>query len=655
MVIKMIHRQNTRVRAPGFATHISLFGVLILMLSGCPRFEDTPPSPPRDARDSGAHHPRGEVDASADVSPGLVGDDLGSTSGDLEDMRPGLGADMFEGDAPSTSTVTLWAPFADRAWLVYGSEKVEMSGSDGRWFVDAAIARGDVYSFDLQVGDQTLRRSDPRGFGLEDGGVRNLWYNAKKSPLGVGDVSTLVLYELHAGSFHAPDGVPGSFDDAAQRLEHVRDLGANALALMPVHEFGSTLSWGYNPTELYAVERSYGGPEGFARFVDAAHQRSLAVIVDVVYNHLDASSPLCGWSPSESTCGDYFFVDAPLASTDWGPRPNYDDASVYAWVREHPLVWMDTFGVDGFRFDSTSNIRATDHGRGERIVSGENLLADMTGVIRERGGYTIAEDLRSEPAITSRDGYGFDTQWDAGFEYVVSTELTEALGASGRDVDVFRLAELIEQIAEEPFRRVVYAESHDSTGALNGHRRLIEDLREVAEGEEALAYLHLGTALMLTIPAVPMLLQGQEFAAPGAFHDSEPLDWSDSKNGTFQVTRALVRARRDLDGGTPGLTGAELDVRHVNPGAQVLTFRRSSAPGDADDVMVLFNFSDSTYGEYKLGVPAAGEWVVRVDTSGSHEFGSAFVASAGAYDEYPATLEVALPARSALILSLARE
>lgn len=451
-------------------------------------------------------------------------------------------------------------------------------------------------------------------------------------------IEDLILYELHIGSYHAPDGPPGTFADATARLEHVQNLGANALAIMPVHEFPYDLSWGYNPQDLYAVELAYGGPEGLRDFTNAAHERDLLVIADVVYNHLDGSTHLCGWVPEASGCGGpYFYADPDLGQTDWGPRPNYADPNVRRWLREHPVDWMRQFGIDGYRLDSTSNIRATRHARGPEIPEGRTLLQEMTSDVRALGGVMIAEDLQGDPWITRPDGAGFHAQWDAGFAYVVREQLLAS--ALETELDIRRLQRLFEEVAAEPFQRVIYAESHDSTGELNGHQRLIQDLRDATDDARAAALLRVGTAFTLTVPGVPMLLQGQEFEQAGAFHDSQPLRWELAQGLTLEVTRALVSARRTL----PGLRSPDLEVRHINPGAGVFAYRRG------EDVMVLVNLSKTTFDGYRIGVPREGRWEVVVDTSLAQADASG-EATALSYDGYEASVEMRLAPFSVLIV-----
>ena len=135
-----------------------------------------------------------------------------------------------------------------------------------------------------------------------------------------------MIYELHVGSFTAPDGGLGTFASLTDKLDHLVELGVNAVELMPVMEFAGDRSWGYNPAHLFAVESSYGGPDALKRFVRTCHQRGIAVIIDVVYNHFGPSDldlwQFDGWSENDKG-GIYFYNDW-RSSTPWGDaRPDY--------------------------------------------------------------------------------------------------------------------------------------------------------------------------------------------------------------------------------------------------------------------------------------------------------------------------------------------
>ena len=170
-------------------------------------------------------------------------------------------------------------------------------------------------------------------------------------------VNELVIYEMHLGTFHdKEDGKSDKFEEALQKLDHLQRLGVNVLEVMPLAQFAGELSWGYNPSCVFAVETNYGGPSGFKRFVKAAHRAGLAVILDVVYNHFGPGDldlwQFDGWS--ENGMGGIYFYNDWHADTPWGlTRPDYGRKEVRQFIRDNALMWLEEYHVDGLRFDMT--------------------------------------------------------------------------------------------------------------------------------------------------------------------------------------------------------------------------------------------------------------------------------------------------------------
>ena len=165
----------------------------------------------------------------------------------------------------------------------------------------------------------------------------------------------LIIYEMHIGTFHVKEkGHPGTLDSAIEKLPYLRELGINAVEVMPIMEFSGDFSWGYNPSHPFAVESIYGGPDAFKRFVKAAHEHGIAVIVDVVYNHFGPSDldlwQFDGWSENEKG-GIYFYNDR-RSSTPWGEtRPDYGRGEVRQYLRDNALMWFEEYHADGLRWD----------------------------------------------------------------------------------------------------------------------------------------------------------------------------------------------------------------------------------------------------------------------------------------------------------------
>jgi 1,4-alpha-glucan branching enzyme len=229
---------------------------------------------------------------------------------------------------------------------------------------------------------------------------------------------------------------------------------------------------------------------------------------------------------------------------------------------------------------------------------------------------TIAEDLRSNPAITgdiAQGGEGFSAQWSASFIYPVHDALT-AMEDSDRDMHAIGRA-VCTAYNSDVFQRVIYTESHDEVA--NGKSRLPEEIGGGdVENYFAKKRMVLGAALTLTAPGIPMLFQGQEFLAPGSFNDTEPLewDWAEAHGGLTQLYRDLIALRRDLRGVTPGLRGQGCHVFHINNDDKILAFARwDGDPKNATVVVV--NFANEARQGYTIGLPAAGNWTVRFNSN----------------------------------------
>jgi len=591
------------------------------------------------------------------------------------DMEPEVDGGLIHEDpvlAPGYERFSVWAPYADAVDLVgafHGDKAQAMHArGDGTWMLDVkGVADGDHYHFAIHSGDETLKRLDPRARGWDEAQGRSVVVRVEQATKAERAFvrprpEESIIYELHPGAFFANDsGEPGTLLTAVKGLDHLADLGVNVIELMPVHEFPGSRSWGYNPDLPFVVESTYGGPKALRTFVSEAHKRGIAVLLDVVYNHLNGKTPLCrfdGWSLLDA-CGGVYFYNDERGMTDWGPRPDFGRIEVRDYLRDNVSMWLNDYRLDGLRFDSTSNMWNTKHGQGAAIDDGATLLRELNDDIDAVGdGYlSIAEDLHAGSKVTQsteKEGFGFDSQWDPAFHGQLIRSLVREEGTT---VDLQSMVvPLTARFAPTAFSRVIFTESHDTTGQLNSKVRLPNEVSpDDPTSDLAKRRTLLGAFLLFTAPGVPMILQGQELLADGTFHDSEALDWArlSANSDVFAVYKALIRARRNLDGNTAGLTGGSVTVTQVNQRAGVLTYQRKRAGGAGDDVMVAVNTASKGYTAYRLGVPRAGAWQVRVDSAldGSASTGSSVTAEDKPYDGLPFSIVVALAPESGILLS----
>lgn len=330
-----------------------------------------------------------------------------------------------------------------------------------------------------------------------------------------------VIYELHVGTF-TPEG---DFDGAIRRLGHLVELGVTHVELLPVAAFPGARGWGYDGVAIFAPFCGYGGPDGMKRFVDACHQRGLAVILDVVYNHLGPE-------------GNYLARFAPYLSwrhrTPWGESFNFDEqnaAEVRRFICDNATSWIRDYHVDGLRLDATHSLFDT-----SAIHILEELAARVARAGEERGKtpVLIAEALTNDPwVVRSRaaNGLGLDAQWSDDFHHALHAALVGE--RHGGLVDFAGLAPLARCLSHgwyldgrhsayrgRPHGRplhdargghglVSYCQNHDQVG----NRAHGERLHQLAGVERA----KIAAALTLLGPGVPMLFMGEEWCASSPF------------------------------------------------------------------------------------------------------------------------------------------
>ncbi|GAC1597276.1 MAG: alpha-amylase family glycosyl hydrolase [Hymenobacter sp.] len=532
---------------------------------------------------------------------------------------------------------------------------------------------GDEYKFHLTNHGQTFDRNDPYARQVTNSAgssvVHDPAFDWGDDHFQMPAWNELVIYELHVGTFNAPDAEQvGTFLSVAEKLPYLRDLGINCIELLPATEFPGSRSWGYNPACPFALESDYGGPMAFKELVKQAHQHGIAVVLDVVYNHFGPGDldlwQFDGWHENDGG-GIYFYNDW-RAETPWGHnRPDYGRPEVRQYIRDNALMWLQDYRVDGLRADAIAFVRNV-HGEedpGADLPDGWSLMRWINEEIDQTMPWkiTIAEDMRGNARITesvASGGQGFDSQWDGSFVYPIVQALTAAEDAD-RNMDAVAGA-LTQLYNDDAFRRVIYTESHDEVA--NGKSRVAAEIMPAAPDHYfAKKRTTLGAALVLTAPGIPMLFQGQEFLAPGAFNDAEPLEWQDvaARPGLVQLYRDLIGLRRNFGGHTRGLGGQHTRVSHVNNDAKLVAFARQFADGGpGDTTVVLANFANQAHEAYTIGLPGPGTWTVRFNSDWQGydgEFGDfesfGMEAEEGEYDGYGWHGSIGLAPYAVLILS----
>lgn len=535
--------------------------------------------------------------------------------------------------------ISVWAPNADAAEVEFfdgvddeGRASAMEPAEGGWWWVDCDAAAGTEYLVHLRAGDTELTRIDPRARQVTNSVGRAVltadpadheWHD---DGFVARPVNEWVIYEIHPGTF------AGSLHEAAGRLQHLADLGVTAVELMPVAEFAGDRSWGYNTALPFAVESSYGGPDAMRRFVDTAHSLGIAVVVDVVYNHLGPSDldlwRFDGWSQDDGEGGGIYFYGDWRAETPWGAtRPDYGGPEVRRFLIDNALMWIEEYHVDGLRLDSTVNIRnAHGHGGGDGdLDDGWSFLQELTSTVHDRHPHAvlIAEDLQDDPRVTAPvqdGGLGFDLQWSAAFVHTVRTALVE-LSDEHRDLDAVAAAVTG---GDDRSARVVYTESHDEVA--NGRTRVPAEIDpDDPTSVHAFRRSAAGAMLAMAAPGVPMLFQGQEWGDEDWFDDARDLAWDRlaERQGVARLWGDLIRLRTGADDRAGGLRGDQVACERGGPDGTVLVIRRWGIGGPDTAAVAIVNLGAQPVDGIELGFSEAG-WgcVFSSDWAGYHESGS---------------------------------
>lgn len=574
-------------------------------------------------------------------------------------QKPSLGA-TYLGD--NHTRFQVWAPLVHKlaVHITAPQEQTSPLEKDARGYhhgVINGVSPGALYFYRL---DNQKERPDPASR-FQPQGVRgpsqvvapgfprkgNHW-------LGL-PLQEYIIYELHVGTF-TPEG---TFDAIIPYLDELKELGITAIELMPMAQFPGNRNWGYDGVYLFAVQNSYGGPEGLKRLVNACHQKELAVVLDVVYNHLGPE-------------GNYFHDFAPYFTeryrTLWGWALNFDGPycdEVRRFFVENALYWVTEFHLDALRLDALHAILDNSpYTFIEELATSVHRLAEQLN----RQVYLIGESAANDRRlIRSRElgGCGLDAQWNDDFHHALHVLLTGE--RTGYYLDYGQLQHLAKAFHEgfiysgeySPYRQrrhgtssrdipahrfVVFAQNHDQVG----NQRRGDRLSQLTSFEG----LKLAAGTVLLSPFIPLLFMGEEYGEKAPFpyfiHHSAPslveavrkgrreefaaFQWSGKlpdpqseatfqsarlnhnlrKEGQHQVLfefyRELIQLRREI----PALAHLSKETLEViaDEKKKLLLLRRWHGE---DEAILLFNFGDSQV-SFPFPIPA-GRWHKRLDSA----------------------------------------
>lgn len=333
-------------------------------------------------------------------------------------------------------------------------------------------------------------------------------------------LSKMIIYEIHTGTF-TPEG---TFDAIIPRLESLKKLGITTIELMPVAQFPGGRNWGYDGVYPYAVQNSYGGPDGLKRLCDACHRTGIALFLDVVYNHLGPEGNYL------SAYGPYF---TDRYRTPWGDAVNFDGEysdGVRNYFIMNALHWFDNYHIDGLRLDAVHGIFD---------MSAKHILEELEEAVRdfsaskEKTHFLIAEsDLNDSRIVRMKNhgGFGLDTQWNDDFHHSIHTLLTGETDRHYRDFG--KISDIGKAFTEgyvftgdySPYRKkrhgnssadlpgsrfTVFIQNHDQVG-----NRIHGERITMLSGFEA---HKLAAGTMLVSPYIPLLFMGEEYAETSPF------------------------------------------------------------------------------------------------------------------------------------------
>ncbi len=531
----------------------------------------------------------------------------------IDSQPPGGTSPGANDNGDGTATFALWAPEKHfvalsgdfNGWS--GSSDLLMSYQDSIWWTSLTLADGTYhYRFlvdgNLPIADPYAREVDWTENGAQSGNWRLAeavievgetafpWTDVSWLPLAPED---MIIYEAHVGDFSES----GDFAGLQARLPYLASLGINALELMPCYEFPGGISWGYNPAYYFAPEATYGSPDDLKNLVDAAHSYGIAILIDMVFNHLDASASLYRLYGDDYDASPWFHA----LTNPWGfPDLDHWSDGTKQLTKDVLEFWMDEYHVDGFRYDATAFIGWDGVGDGAG-----NGIGYFTYVAwdHDHDVYQVLEHLPQETDVVTETKA--TSLWHDTFHDQMKANLREDQfeGSSYGNMDV--TAQAIHYAGDgftDESQVVNYTESHDE-------QRIVYEAQTNPgiDYDLAVKKSKLGAVVLLTCTGTPMLYHGQEFGEDTERTiDPNPLHWEyveeDAGSGLLKHYRRLIWLRKNY----ASLRSGNLFTTLQDSDNHVISYWRAT-DSNTDSVVVVVNF-DRLAKTVSIDFPITGIW-----------------------------------------------
>ena len=533
-------------------------------------------------------------------------------------------------------TIVVYAPSQPVMQLIISEAGSEGSASDAivmkkatdlehTWWLELDLPNGQ-YDYEYLLLD---------GNRIPDPFSRRLENNRTRIEIGPGGISTaddfqwqsngyirpamdtLVIYELHIDDYAARGNGQGKFEHITEKLDYIKSVGINAIELLPVTDFPGVHSWGYDPNLISAIESNYGTPEEFKVLIDQAHLRGIAVIMDIVWNHIRSSSPIWRIQPNYDL-NPYIKLHNELNPNEtegsWGML-DWDHFNIHTvqYINKVNNIWLEEYNIDGFRYDATRMI-------GWNLSQPEYGIPSWTSAIAEShpNVYQIAEHLPVDPWLINNTS--LTSSWHDSFH---DRLLEHIHGANPNTLtlmnQVVRLYEYFNSGSyyQNPTQAVKYMVSHDEQSFIQ--EMVVFNNYSI---EQARAKDKFYASILFTSQGIPMVFQGQEFGLQTGWNDENgngdyeekleyrPIDWSYLSTASAQMHLEHYMKLIQLRKKNPALyKGTFFDLWRYDPERVIVYgYMDETIGSNNDQVVVIANFSNFTRTVYDVPFLSSGTW-----------------------------------------------